>query len=346
MRKSAVVSLYALDLGNGFAKRKFKEGEAVAVDSSVIAEVPVGYNTSQLSTYSLNKTDDFYLGNDVLKTRLHPLRAMTVDRAERYFTDRYELMLYAFIAKDFPNARTITIPVLGLMLPNEHYAINEVKLIQKYKGSKVITVSGVDVTIKVEEVIVLPQPLGTYMYALKEKKIERGDEVLICDGGAGTFDPAVVINSAVTDDNYSNEGVDVAYVEIRKHLIERFGEMKYFKSLSNIPLILEHGVVKDGQIISVAKDKKIAKVLDDHLKRLFEYLLDNQYNIMDYDKVIWTGGVAPLHAERLKKYPNQNFVVLEKEGQEANVLGLWSLIKAYRNKGGASDGVESNSNED
>lgn len=346
VRKGSISTLYSLDLGNGFAKRKFRESEEVAVDPSVVAAVPEGYNNSQLDTYSLNKIDKFYLGQDVLRTKLKPLRAQTVDKSERYFTDRYELMLYSFIAKDFPNARTINIPILGLMLPNEHYAIKEEKLIEKYTGSKVVTVSGQDVTINVQQVVVLPQPLGSYMYALGKKFIEREDEVLICDGGAGTFDPAVVVNLAVTNDNYSNEGVDVAYVEIRKRLIDMFGETKHLKSLANIPLMLKHGLVKDGEIIEISSDKKIVKILDKHLEGLFEYLLDNQYNIEDYDKVIWTGGVAPLHAERLLAMNNKNFVVLNDEGQQANVLGLWNVVKAINKKGGVVDGVEETANAD
>lgn len=345
-RKGKVDTLYTLDLGNGFAKRKFNDKGEVVVDSSVIAKLPAGYNASQLDTYSLNKTDLYYLGNDVIKTRLKPLRAQTIDKAERYFSERYELMLYALIASDFPKAKEINIPVLGLMLPNEHYATCEDKLIQKYTGSKVITVSGVDVQINVAEVFVLPQPLGSYMYALGQKKFTKEEEVLICDGGAGTFDPAVVINNFVTDDNYSNEGVDNAYIQIRKRLIDLYGELPYFKTLSNIPLILEHGVLKDNELHAVAEDKVIVKILDDHLDSIFEYLLENQYNITAYGKVLWTGGLAPLHAKRLKEKPNKNFVVLAEEGQQANVLGLWNAAKAvHRAKGGAAlDGTKETTN--
>ncbi|EOQ00420.1 ParM/StbA family protein [Bacillus cereus] len=347
LRNEIITTLYTLDLGNGFAKRKIKDDGEVKVDSSVLAKKPEGFNSSDLSTYSLNKTDLYYVGNDVVKTKLKALRAQTVDKAERYFSERYELLLYAFIASDFPNAKEINIPVLGLMLPNEHYAPCEEKLQQKYTGSKVITVSGVDVKVNVEEVVVLPQPLGSYMYALGENKITKEEEVLVCDGGAGTFDPAVVVNNFVTDDNYSNEGVDNAYIQIRKRLIELYGELPYFKTLSNIPLILQHGVLKDGELHAIAEDKKIVKILDDHLANIFEYLLENQYNVTSYGKVLWTGGLAPLHKDRLEAMPNKNFVVLGEEGQEANVLGLWNVVKAaYRFKGGAPlDGKQATANE-
>ncbi|OLR25987.1 ParM/StbA family protein [Bacillus cereus] len=348
LRTEVIQSLYTLDLGNGFAKRKSTNDGLVEVDSSVIAQKPAGYNSSNLDTYSLNKTDLYYLGRDVIKTKLKPQRAQTVDKADRYFSERYELMLYAFIAKDFPTAKEINIPVFGLMLPNEHYALCEEKLKQKYTGSKVITVSGVDVKINVEEVLVLPQPLGSYMYALSQKKITKDEEVLVCDGGAGTFDPAVVINNFVTDDNYSNEGVDNAYIKIRKRLIDLYGELPYFKTLSNIPLILQHGVLKDGEAHSVSEDKEIVKILDQHLESIFEYLLENQYNITSYGKVLWTGGLASLHNDRLSAKPNKNFVILGKDGQEANVLGLWGMVKAaYRAKGGAPlDGTKETSNVD
>ena len=349
LRNKTVRALYALDLGNGFSKRIFTEsGNESVVDSSVIAQKPVGYNSSNLDTYSLNKTDEYYLGNDVIKTKLKPLRAQTIDKADRYFSERYELMLYALIAKDFLNAKEINIPVLGLMLPNEHYLSLEQKLQQKYTGSKVITVSGVDVSINIEQVIVLPQPLGSYAYAMSKGLITKDDEVLVCDGGAGTFDPAVVVNNFVTDDNYSNEGVDNAYVQIRKRLIELFGELPYFKTLSNIPLILKHGVSKDGDVISVSEDKEIVKILVNHLDSIFEYLLENNYNVMSYNKVLWTGGLAPLHEARLKEKPNKNFIILGEEGQEANVLGLWGIVKtAYRLKGGAElDGAKETANVD
>ncbi|MHA2894691.1 ParM/StbA family protein [Bacillus cereus] len=347
LRTEVIESLYTLDLGNGFSKRKFNDKGLVEVDSSVIAQKPTGYNSSNLDTYSLNKTDLFYLGRHVIKTKLKPQRAQTIDKADRYFSERYELMLYAFIAKDFPTAKEIKIPILGLMLPNEHYAQCEEKLKQKYTGSKVITVSGVDVTINITDVLVLPQPLGSYMYALSEKKIKKEEEVLVCDGGAGTFDPAVVTNNFVTDDNYSNEGVDNAYIKIRKRLIELYGELPYFKTLSNIPLILQHGVLKDGDLHPIAEDKVIVKILDQHLESIFEYLLENQYNITSYGKVLWTGGLASLHKDRLASKPNQNFVILGEEGQEANVLGLWKMISAaYRSKGGAplDDGTKETSN--
>lgn len=346
VRSEIIESLYTLDLGNGFAKRKFGDALSVEVDSSVLAAKPAGYNSSNLDTYSLNKTDLYYVGQDVIQTKLKPLRAQTLDKAERYFSERYELMLYAFLAKDFPSAKEIHIPILGLMLPNEHYALCEEKLQQKYTGSKVITVSGVDVQIHVKEVVVLPQPLGSYMYALGQKKISKEEEVLVCDGGAGTFDPAVVINNFVTDDNYSNEGVDNAYIKIRKRLIDLYGELPYFKTLSNIPLILQHGVLKDGEAHPVAEDKEIVKILDQHLESIFEYLLENQYNITSYGKILWTGGLAALHYDRLVAKPNKNFVVLGKEAQEANVLGLWNMVKAaYRAKGGVmEDGIQETSN--
>ncbi|PEQ06758.1 ParM/StbA family protein [Bacillus toyonensis] len=345
LRMETVESLYTLDLGNGFSKRKLVNESPVVVDSSVLAAKPDGYNSSNLDTYSLNKTDLYYVGHDVIKTKLKPLRAQTLNKADRYFSERYELMLYAFIAKDFPTAKEIRLPVLGLMLPNEHYALCEHKLQQKYTGSKVITVSGVDVQIHVEQVVVLPQPLGSYMYALGQKKISKDEEVLVCDGGAGTFDPAVVINNFVTDDNYSNEGVDNAYIKIRKRLIELYGELPYFKTLSNIPLILQHGVLKDGEAHPVAEDKEIVKILDQHLESIFEYLLENQYNITSYGKILWTGGLAALHHDRLAAMPNKNFVLLGEEAQEANVLGLWNVVKAtYRAKGGAIDGTKETSN--
>lgn len=348
LRSEIVNALYALDLGNGFAKRIFTGSTKVLVDSSVVAQKPVGYNSSNLETYSLNKTDHYYLGNNVIKTKLKPLRAQTIDKADRYFSDRYELMLYALIAGDFPNAKEINIPILGLMLPNEHYLPLEEKLQQKYTGSKVITVSGVDVSINIKQVIVLPQPLGSYAYAMSKKLITTEDEVLICDGGAGTFDPAVVANNVVKDDNYSNEGVDNAYVLIRKRLIAMFGELPYFKTLSNIPLILKHGVLKDGDIVPVSEDKEIVKILNAHLNDIFEYLLENNYNVMSYSKVLWTGGLAPLHEIRLKEKPNKNFIVLGEEGQEANVLGLWNVVKAaHRSKGGAPlDGTKEIANVD
>jgi hypothetical protein len=320
-KESRATSLYAIDLGNGFTKRIF-DGENVITEPSVFAEVP-RLNNSKLKYFNIDNNFNYFVGQDVFNANLKP--DVAVNSRERYFTPEYKQMLLGFIARDFSKYDVLDIPVLALGVPNtDHKAIGE-KMEDFYTGKFVVTVNqSHQLLIDIKTCIVLPQPLGTYAYALTQNIIKQwGDNVLVCDAGTGSFDVASITGDIIQRDEGLTIGAKDAYMEIRKYLIDIHGDISTI-TVENMPNILANGLRKDGIPTIINEDPEVVKILDDNFNEMYKFLEHHKFEFDAHTCVLWTGGTSLLHKERIDKKRRGIFHVVP-DAQEANVRGFYAI---------------------
>jgi plasmid segregation protein ParM len=328
-KESKATSVYAIDLGNGFAKRIF-DGENVITEPSVFAAEP-RINKSERMVFNTDGKLNYFVGQDVFDLNLDP--AVAVNDRERYFTDEYKRMLLGFIAKDFGKFDYLEIPVLALGVPNtDHEAVQE-DMENFYTGKFIVTVNGNhQLTIDVKLCIVLPQPLGTYAYAVANGIVEEwGDNVLVCDAGTGSFDVASITGDTIVRDEGLTLGAIDAYMDIRKYLLKQHGNLASL-TVENMPNILQNGVMKDGAATIISGDKKVQDILDANFGEMYRFIRQNKFDFDKHTCVLWTGGTSLLHRERILA-KNKNIFVVLAEAQTANVLGFYAIADDIAEEG-------------
>ncbi|MFS1519659.1 hypothetical protein V1503_24850 [Bacillus sp. SCS-151] len=315
---------YAIDLGNGYTKRT--NGESVLVEPSVFAAAPDFFSTtSDYDSFKYHDTDTYYVGNDVRKADLTAIPALGDDDMGRYDSIAFRQLLFAFIAKDF--RESVTIPHLVTGLPVNHFKAKADDLKKLIEGSKVISINGEEIIIKVEKVHVLPQPIGTYMSLVNSEKVNPEEQLsLIIDGGHGTLDVTEMKGYTINQRAGALKGVKNAHIDIYNYLVDQFGDMRSI-SISNIPQLLEKGMVYDGQVLDIKEINEVKDILNKHFDDMFLFVRDNNFDLKSYNNVIFTGGMAKMHSDRIKAKNRNSFIVLD-DAQEANVLGYFDYGKA------------------
>jgi len=314
---------YAIDLGNGFTKRMTQQG--AIIEPSVIGNQPNYWNEEGYDVLSFNGSEPYYIGDDVINAGITPIPALGDDDASRYESEEFKKLLFGFIARDFKES--VIIPLLVTGLPVAHFKAKGKYLTEMIKGVKVVNINGKDVVIEVKKVVVLPQPIGTYMYLVGKGDIKPTDEyTLIVDGGYGTVDITEMKGKSIVKRAGDEIGVKNAYIEIYNYLVDRFGNMRNL-SVSNMPYILKNGLKVEGTPINVAQIGDIQRILEAHFNEVFSFIRNNRFDLKSYDKVVFTGGMALLHRHLIEAKERANFIVID-EAQVANCLGYWEYGKA------------------
>ncbi|MFD0769261.1 hypothetical protein ACFQZ1_10280 [Bacillus sp. CGMCC 1.60114] len=324
---------YAIDLGNGFTKRASKKNKdleaAVITELSVLATIDDYYNKASFTKIELTNTDfPFYIGEEARKSKLPLIRALGENKAKRYEDQTFKKQLFGFIAKDFKNEKTITLPLLVTGLPVSHFGSKRETLEKVVTTETALKVNGEMVTIKVKKCLVIPQPVGTQYYLVKKKIINKNERILIIDGGFGTLDATDMSENSVIGRLGTELGCEKAFLNIEQIVRDNIGETPEL-NVSNMYYILENGYKYNGTVYDLYTDKDVSKRVDEELQRHYDTVLrevSQKFNFAVYDKIVWTGGMATLHKIRIEKKQEQypTFEVLE-NGQEANLLGYYYL---------------------
>jgi plasmid segregation protein ParM len=316
-------SLYAIDLGNGFTKRVF-DGSRVITEPSVFAKVP-RINGSKRKFYNIDGKFNYFVGQDVFDAHLDP--GVAVNDRERYFTDEYKRMLLGFIASDFADFDVIEIPVMVLGVPNTDHEATGPRMEDFYTGKFIVTVNGNhQLTIDVKLCIVLPQPLGTYAYAVENGLVQEwGDNVLVCDAGSGSFDVASITGDVIRRDEGLTLGALDAYNDLRKYLITQHGNHEAI-TVENMPNLLQNGLSEDGVATVINNDPEVLAILDDNFDKMYKAIQKWKFDFNNHTRILWTGGTSLLHKSRIEAKKKKLFVVLS-EAQTANVLGFYAIAK-------------------
>lgn len=314
---------YTIDLGNGFTKRT--NGKEAIIEPSVIGFKPDYFNEDQsYDVIRMNESAPIYVGDDVLSSKVEPRYVLGDDDTERYRDEDFKRLLFGFIARDFK--MSVTIPLLVTGLPVSHYKAQSAYLKEMLEGRKVIEINGEEIVINVQKAVVLPQPIGTYMYLVADEKIDPSSNTLVIDGGYGTLDITEMAGRSIVKRAGEELGVKDVYIEVLNYLTDRYGNMRNL-TLANMPNILQNGLKIEGFAVEIGEVGDVKRILDSHFEKVFNFIRDRRFDLRSYDNVVFTGGMALLHEDRIKAKDRNNFIVIE-NAQEANTLGYFEYGKA------------------
>lgn len=237
------MQLFALDIGNRQVKLMSEKATKV-LPSYLISAKEYGKRGVLALTESEKKTSDYVSQRDADFTyvwgpgldvaRKHVTD--TLDLNKRYSTLEFKVLTdfaLAELAKDFPEAeRGILDVVVVTGVPTEDYDNQEVveQLANAMKGVHSATIDGVSYAVRVHEVYILMQPVGTAIDAMvdalggikEDNDIEDG-YVGVVDAGGGTvlveaFDRMDLdVNNRVQ----LNEGSHTLFLNVRNRIIDR-----------------------------------------------------------------------------------------------------------------------------
>ncbi|MGL4953236.1 MAG: hypothetical protein ACRC5Q_05515, partial [Culicoidibacterales bacterium] len=79
-----------------------------------------------------------------------------------------------------------------------------------------------------------------------------------------------------------------------------------------------------GERYQISEDTYVQNVLNRHFNQVYESLIVNYGSFVNFDHVIWSGGMALMHAKRISAKQEPHFEIII-EPQIANVLGFYEL---------------------
>lgn len=308
--------IYAIDLGNGFAKRTF--GKGTFVDPTVYAYPNTFFGDGDTLAISINNQNGFLLGQDAVNSG-QPLQFVLGDsNVKRYESDSYKQLVLAFIAKDMK--ANVQIEKLVLGLPIDHFKTKKDTLVKAFAKTKNLALSnGESYLIEIKDVLVVPQPMGTYIQTLDTMKQEV---TLIVDAGYGTVDVSEMTGLNSVRNFGADIGLKQSFIEINGYLKETYADCH--TSVGTVHDSLLNGLKYKGTYIDIFEDEFIQQSLKTHFDRLYAMLVENYGSFTKFDKVIFTGGTAEMHKKHIEAKDEPNFVIVENP-QTANVEGFYTF---------------------
>lgn len=212
------MEIFSLDLGNLQTKIKSSKAEKVLPSRFLDYDDLGDQSTSlfdsklQLNKYTTNFDSMFSYawGEDLYKANSKGDFIDTIQFEERYGTHEFKLLAsfaIAELAKDFQEAKNGILEVTIVTgVPTNDFNESSVKEIMKVlNGDHNITVNEVSLNVRVKEVKVLPQPVGTVYNEMLDKEGYLKEEsyldeqITIVDIGGGTILIDTLINMNLSD---------------------------------------------------------------------------------------------------------------------------------------------------
>lgn len=327
------------DLGNGFVKAKTENGFIIA-PSQIALESAVGgssildimsQNTDSLNTYE-SKLDDgaVYIWGENLREIVSAEDLIhTYTHEKRYTNKRYKLLcefILAELAASYEEDNIEAIVVTGM--PSSEIATDDNEKLKSFlMGTHVVKRNGVEKTIKVVEVRILEQPMGTLLneYLVDGGKMHKNlqeNTITLIDFGSGTtiVDTYRRMQRVDALSKTIYRGMNDIYKEIASKVAAKFN----LKSID--PIQVEEGV-RNGFVLKVSgrvqhSFEDIAKeVIADTLEKTISDL-DRSITVRDQiDEFIVTGGGAKVVGDEFKRLYNQEALKIVEDSQTANVNG-------------------------
>jgi plasmid segregation protein ParM len=333
-----------LDHGNGFVKAKSDEVEFVL--PSQLARVEefsgetYGERTKNLKTFQTvfeaHDEQKYMWGSDVTKA-IHSIKSFATE--ERYSKLPYKL-LTKFALAELVNTNAVAHCVVVTGVPSyEKNTQLEKDLENVIMGSHVITVDGVVKTIEVDQVKVLPQPLGTLMYHYLNDEGYVADDVFesenhysgVIDIGSGTtdLDGLKELQIQPKDRATLKKGMFDVYDEIASYIKEQDPRADVTKEK------IEHWIRKKEatkEQFLYNPSRKICVNFEEAAKRSFKKLaediiieVDQRWNKSHFNAIYLTGGGAKLLGDYFKNW-DKDIKIVENH-QVANATGFYRFAK-------------------
>jgi hypothetical protein len=304
----SVVDVLAIDLGNGYMKDT-DDGVTVNIEPSVYS-LPKdgvglrndGQENKRVSLGTHGK--EYFIGADAVESKRPLESALGESDIERYQSEEYLVLLFGTIAKKYQ--QDVKIKRLSLGLPNAHFAPMHKKLIETVEGRQLVQVYGKEILIEIEQVEVLPQASAVYLYLFAQETIEE-------DANVNSFK---VISQAGR-----SIGLQTAFQDIQRVLENKYEG--YEGSVLEIERYMREGFRWGGKRnINIKEFPKVKEILDDNFNTFYKWVISQHRNLNKFDYVVWAGGMAGQHRDRIDAKEQDNFLVLG-EPQTAIVKGLY-----------------------
>lgn len=325
----------ALDHGNGWVKARTENNE-ITLPSFFARKSELGesyfMDTLDVKEYesSASKGNVYLWGGDI--SSLDNV-SLSYGSQDRYKQEPYRLLSeFALAETVLPDGYTFQDVVLVTGVPSvEKGKQPEKDLIEALQGGHLIKVEGEDVIIRVDNVKVLPQPIGTIMSLYLDEtgfvadESYEEDSVAVIDIGTGTtdIDHVKALKRKVEDSDSITQGMFDVYRKVAdwvnsQNTSARATVEKVEKQFASDKYVVSKRISYD---ISDIKERALTEVAD---KIKSEIIL--RWKTWDhFDKILITGGGASQLGKRLQKLIGDAEIV--KNAQTANVQGFYNYGK-------------------
>ena len=339
--------IFALDLGNKQTKLKSSKKTYILPSHFFDAEnFGENFGVAKSNThqrFQVPFSDSEYIwGTDIDALHLDNYMIDTLIRGNRYADESFKLLAnfsLGLLANDFVESKEgiLTVDVVT-GIPSKDYFDKERKqtLMDVLSGQHQIDIDQKTVTVKVKNVYIVPQPIGTLYNELvgadgvtiKNENL-MSDKIGVVDIGGGTILIDTILNFRLIEDSSKqiNTGINDLYQSIASSMN---GEVSLYKIAETVRAGNKnqewiYSYSRNNQInITELVNKKINSFTRLQANKVNSTLDDKQ----TIDTLLFTGGGSSLVNRKLilKTFNNAQFV---EEPELANVLGFYKFGKNY-----------------
>lgn len=341
------MEVFALDLGNIQSKLKSSKKEEVIPSKFARYEELGNQSTSMrkseldINEYEVNFDDTFSYawGVDIAKAKVSRF-IDTLNFENRYAMREFKLLATFAIgelAKDFKEAKNSILEVNVVTgVPTNEFNEEEVKSIMNVlKADHNITINGERLNIRVNEVKVLPQPVGTIYNEMLDIKgnIEKEDfeqqtiAVADCGGGTVLVDTLNDMNLSDTRRIQEEIGAHTLYDDIIANCIKEGITLRK----NDIEDILRTQTGKYFYKQNIDESFEITKIVNRSIQKYTDDIINTVGSALkgtsNIDVHFFTGGGANLINQKqvLNRYKRAYFI---KDSETANVKGFYKYGEA------------------
>lgn len=338
------MELFALDLGNKQTKLKSNKAEYV-LPSQILNENDLPQQLGNLGNLGIKRDITMYKtpfdeqkwawGTDLVNLKLDDYLQDTLMYRDRYSNHTFKLLAnfaLGLLATDFEKAKNEIMSVTVVAgVPTEDYNSKEQLrvLAEVLKGQHQVEIDGTTVNVKVETVLIIPQPIGTFYNVLldDEGKLEReellDERVGIVDIGGGTILIDTLLNfefDKKARKQYST-GANDLYEAIASRIEDNV-------SLYQIEKLVRTGIAEKQFSYKFSKNNilDITEIVEQEIRsfsrRLVSQLRSTFKDIKSIDTLIITGGTSNIIDQAMVKEVFENVVFVD-DAEMANVRGFY-----------------------
>lgn len=344
------MEIFSLDLGNLQTKIKSSKTEKV-LPSRFLDYDDLGDQSTSLfnSKLRVNKYEtnfdsmfEYAWGEDLYQAHSKGDFIDTIHFEDRYNTNEFKLLssfAVGELGKDFEEAKKGILEVIIITgVPTNDFNESSVKNIMNVlKGDHNVTINDDSLNIRVKEVKVLPQPVGTIYnemldnegYLEKENYLE--EQITIVDIGGGTvlIDTLMNMNLSDTGRAQKETGAYKVYEMVTNSCLK---DNIHGITSSNVEKIMRQNdndkyYFKPNKNESYDISKHVKKAKIKYTRELINTINTTLKGTSKIDTFLFTGGGANLinHEEILNAYKHAIFV---EDSETANVNGFYKFGKA------------------
>lgn len=345
------MELFILDLGNRQTKLITDQVEEVLPSYFIDAE---NFGDRTLMNFAKAQTDtnDYTSSKDGLKyvwgTEIDLDYTDFITDTLAFGLQRYEALDYkllvdfslARLAKGYPDAKKGTLDVSVVTgVPTKDHTNSKIldAVTAAIKGDHTVTVDGEKVNVRVHDVYILPQSLGT---VINEVTNDDGEviesailetNVAVVDGGGGTL-LVDILNKMNVDTKKRKQSSHGAYVLYEDIVNRIFAEYGHNVSEYEVERIVRMGN-KDTYTLSldgiddINVTEQVMKAREAYTRNIIKEVKSALKTTERISQILVTGGTANLliKNEFTKAFPNAKFV---ENSEFANARGFYKFAKA------------------